>query len=567
MKVADFFCGAGGFSEGFRMAGFEVVFGVDKWGPAIKTHEMNHPSAKTINRDVAELSKLPDDKFNELIPDTEVIIGSPPCVAFSNSNKSGKADKSLGITLVESFLRIVARKKFKEGSILKYWILENVPNLQHYIKDSYSASDLDLEGDFTLRVIHSSSKEYNAKYYGVAQNRKRFFCGDFPQPDKIIENDSNVIPLNKILNSLGNPILENNSNTTIIDPNYSSINIEKNLLTDHFYIKEIAEFEWKKAKRAKTDKGYMGKMAFPENKDKPSRTIMATLSSSARESIIYDIEGATNRFRSPTIREVASIMSFPIDYQFYGDSVLTKYRLVGNAVPPKLSFAFAKKILEIEGDYTSSEINVVDSRLKQDGSFTNLNFIPMPINVEKPKNIKKARFKYHIPYLLVNAYRVELTNYNSLFEEKKFSWDVEIHKGQGPSKKLYNPSFLKKSLFSPQIQTEIDLFLKKYFPIMPTSFDLQCNFCLTDKVREENKILGPFELLVLVKNFLIELNKRNNLQNHTLDINNYMETDKVQIIKIPLEVAIGAFVLNELLNKAKYEEALKSEKINCLNLK
>ena len=36
MKVADFFCG-GGFSEGFRQAGFEIVFAVDKWEPAVNT--------------------------------------------------------------------------------------------------------------------------------------------------------------------------------------------------------------------------------------------------------------------------------------------------------------------------------------------------------------------------------------------------------------------------------------------------------------------------------------------------------------------------------------------------
>ena len=35
MRVADFFCGGGGFSEGFRQAGFEIVFAVDKWGPAV----------------------------------------------------------------------------------------------------------------------------------------------------------------------------------------------------------------------------------------------------------------------------------------------------------------------------------------------------------------------------------------------------------------------------------------------------------------------------------------------------------------------------------------------------
>ena len=28
MRVADFFCGGGGFSEGFRQAGFDIVFAV-----------------------------------------------------------------------------------------------------------------------------------------------------------------------------------------------------------------------------------------------------------------------------------------------------------------------------------------------------------------------------------------------------------------------------------------------------------------------------------------------------------------------------------------------------------
>ena len=112
MKVADFFCGAGGFSEGFRQAGFEIAFALDKWQPAINTHHANHPNAKTILKNIEEVAYLSDKEFEELIPDTEIIIGSPPCVAFSNSNKSGKGDKSLGLKLLKAYLRIIARKKF-----------------------------------------------------------------------------------------------------------------------------------------------------------------------------------------------------------------------------------------------------------------------------------------------------------------------------------------------------------------------------------------------------------------------------------------------------------------------
>ena len=146
MRVADFFCGAGGFSEGFRQAGFDVVFGIDKWAPAVQTFKANHPNAKAIQDDVIRISNLPDDEFNTIVPDTEVIIGSPPCVAFSGSNKSGNGDKELGLALLRAYIKIIARKKLMKKSVLKYWILENVPNVRKYVKDEYSAKELGLPG-------------------------------------------------------------------------------------------------------------------------------------------------------------------------------------------------------------------------------------------------------------------------------------------------------------------------------------------------------------------------------------------------------------------------------------
>lgn len=36
-KVIDFCCGAGGLSEGFRQAGFEIILGIDIWETALAT--------------------------------------------------------------------------------------------------------------------------------------------------------------------------------------------------------------------------------------------------------------------------------------------------------------------------------------------------------------------------------------------------------------------------------------------------------------------------------------------------------------------------------------------------
>jgi DNA (cytosine-5)-methyltransferase 1 len=95
-----------------------------------------------------------------------------------------------------------------------------------------------------------------------------------------------------------------------LDPHYH-LQIQQCQLTDHFYDTGIYKVEWKFSKYWKTNHPFMGKMSFPENENKPSRTITATKITNSRESIIYKSE--LNRFgdgeyRLPTVREAAIIM-------------------------------------------------------------------------------------------------------------------------------------------------------------------------------------------------------------------------------------------------------------------
>ena len=342
MKVADFFCGAGGFSEGFRQKGFDVVFALDNWKPAVDTHEIMQPSCKCIQMDILELDT--PEKIDNVIPDTEIIIGSPPCVAFSGSNKAGKADKTLGIKLIEAYLRIILWKKNK--GVLKYWILENVPNSGNHIKRKYSWKELGLPGKGPNLML-TQKNILNAAEYGAPQSRKRLVCGDYPMPEKT-HDKSKEVTVAHVLDCLKNPL--SNQKGKIKDPIYR-FKIDSSELTDHFYDSSIAEFEWKRARRLKEDHGFMGKMSFPENTNRPSRTVMATMSASTRESMIlnsFDSEGNHKGYRIPTIREIASFMSFPITYQFEANSEAVKYKLVGNAVCPKLSAALADAILKKE---------------------------------------------------------------------------------------------------------------------------------------------------------------------------------------------------------------------------
>ena len=64
VKVVDFFCGCGGASAGFRMAGMDVVAAIDNDLHAAKTFSRNFPEAKVLCEDIAA---LPLDSIANLV--------------------------------------------------------------------------------------------------------------------------------------------------------------------------------------------------------------------------------------------------------------------------------------------------------------------------------------------------------------------------------------------------------------------------------------------------------------------------------------------------------------------
>ena len=349
MTVVDLFSGCGGFSQGFYLAGFDIICAIDHWITARNTIQMNHgtklqnePLMIESNYDIEKISKLPDSKFNAIIPDSDIIIGSPPCVSFSNSNRSGNVNKDLGKRLIEAFWLIVARKKDKKGSILKYWIMENVPRSEQYIQDQYEfiKDKNGYEGQRKKRlhiedVKANNSAVYDSSEYGVPSKRLRYICGHFEKPNKVT-NNLDELKLGSILKAI-----KQNGQKMTQDPVWKDLELETDDITDHGYERKLAEWEWKKAKRQKRDKGYMGQMSFPENENAISRTIMSFGATASREAFILRNKRG---FRAPTIREYATLMSFPLNYDFAGVSHNVKQKQIGNAVPPKFSYQLATAI-------------------------------------------------------------------------------------------------------------------------------------------------------------------------------------------------------------------------------
>ena len=84
--VAELFCGCGGTSLGFEMAGFETVLGCDIHTPSIQTFQANHPNCSTITGDV---KKVNPEVVKELLNgrQLDVLIGGIPCQGFSLNNR------------------------------------------------------------------------------------------------------------------------------------------------------------------------------------------------------------------------------------------------------------------------------------------------------------------------------------------------------------------------------------------------------------------------------------------------------------------------------------------------
>lgn len=426
LTVLDLFCGAGGFSEGFRSVGCRIVAGIDHWRPAVETFNCNHALGGTP---IDILSYEKNVQLIEELPNTDVIIGSPPCVSFSYSNKLGNADKTEGLRLMKVFFSIIAIKKFKRGSKLVAWYMENVANALDSLPNAYTFSELGLSRWAKTRgfcptavaiEIAGNAAILNAADFGVPQTRKRLFISEI---NKTVARrrkfGAKLVPLQTKVKAqmsakaartaLPAPSCKSSSRK-IRDPIYKSIEIPLKQITDHFYETGAYEIHWRDSKLLKISHPYMGKMSFPENEQKPSRTIVASPFPRSREALLYKSEWkrvGDGEYRGPTIREAATLMSFPISYQFIG-SEGAKWKLVGNAVSPYVSRALAVQLLKtLKLKPYPTHRKALPVPLAE---LPNLNTFSTKTYDKPPQRKKLARFRSH-PFKAASM-TVALANYD-----------------------------------------------------------------------------------------------------------------------------------------------------------
>lgn len=408
----DMFSGAGGLTEGFVRQGFDFAAHIEMNTHAAETLETRlcyHDLKQSNNLDIyteyyqgrisreeffakakevgagsnsvinSEINTECEQEMIELIkqdlferygrPDVDVVIGGPPCQAYSlvgrGRDKNGMEDDHRNY-LYHHYVN------FLDAFQPEMFVFENVPGI-------LSAKNGEIFPDFISRCesigyhIDLDPQIVNASLFGVLQNRNRIIIIGWKEGLNCTYPEFEQSPLKgkvwDLLNDLPKQqAVKGNEDIFLKYAAKSSEYAKKSMIRNglggvrhhaarfhndrdrEIYRRAIIQWDSGNGSRLKYDdlpsdlQGHKNKTAFLDrykvvNGDGISHAVVAHLSKDGHYFIHPDISQA----RSLTVREAARLQSFPDDYYFEG-SRGAKYTQIGNAVPPLMAEGIAKKI-------------------------------------------------------------------------------------------------------------------------------------------------------------------------------------------------------------------------------
>ena len=384
----DLFAGCGGLSEGFYKQGYKALAHVEINPVACETlkermlyYGYNDVEKAVLNVDITRPDIL--ECIDEVVSGqkVDIIIGGPPCQAYSSLGKA-KDDNAMQNDprnfLFENYVKVLEHYR------PKFFVFENVLGM-------LSAR---VNGELIVnRIIKGLGNQYkvifdpninvlNSANYGVPQIRKRVIILGVRKDLEIIPEDiyksikkTHYDPemedgqrkkLKKyvtVQDAIGDlPKLVPGAGSKTIQHSYKRDNDflklmgsdENSVLMDHvarnhndkdiLRYKEMAKNHWtfKELLEKRPDLRHEKARVFGNSYvvqwwDLPSKTIIAHLYKDGNQFIHPDAEQG----RTITVREAARLQSFPDDFVFCG-SRTDQYKQIGNAVPPLFAEAIAK---------------------------------------------------------------------------------------------------------------------------------------------------------------------------------------------------------------------------------
>jgi len=371
LTVVDIFSGAGGLSEGFKQAGFDVLLGVDNYDFAVETFRNQHGHA--IQYDVRKLTaaRIKKGIGNRNIT---VLTAGPPCQAFSSvavaKLKSLKQNPDVRHplnVLYREFLRLV------KGLQPPFFVMENVGRMFSIENGSIKKEiEKELKGQYKVDFYYE-----NVSDFGVPQARRRgiaignrlgienpvFVPTHFdPKKESMPHGMKKYVAIRDAISDL--PKLKIGEGEEFV----SYPEIDKRTLSSYAKERRINSegvFNHTARKHGKKDLKIF-KMLKPgqwisdlpknynryrrdifldkykkQSWNKPSSTILAHLS---KDGLMF-IHPDNRQNRSFTPREAARLQSFDDDFVFAGPRT-EQFIQIGNAVPPLFGKVIAEGIKE-----------------------------------------------------------------------------------------------------------------------------------------------------------------------------------------------------------------------------
>ncbi len=530
MKAIDLYSGIGGWTLGLKMAGIEVISSYEWWKDANDTHNKNF-GTNHKEKDIRKLDLKSDLPAPENV---DFVVGSPPCTQFSFANRGGNGDLADGLVDIHKFLEVVDYLK------PKYWAMENVPRVAGILRSEIQEGGALYKFKHLFNGEYGTIEVYDSSEFGVAQNRRRMIAGKFPR--NLFESYRQTTPerhLGDIIDAL--------SVNDTIDPNYGH-SIPN--LTDHIHESPLTDEERRMNHDAKAYHPVYNKMSFPDRLDRPSRTVTALCTRVSRESIIVP-EG--RGFRRLTVRERGCIQSFPADYQFYSNSYGGKLKMIGNAVPPMLTYYLAKSMLE-------TPLEDIKPPKSENLIIDNSNNLPKFFEPD----LQGSRFSWSRSFWLAipglrfgSGVRFELRNVSNKEIEKTFWW-VNFHYGNSKKRKQLSLSKERfNEVWESIILLDIDLEDKiSYYIKFVESIDvdgLQQNW--TNKDRNKNSPIWLVDRLGEFADDLITALKKDHTDKHEklaelIELilrNGNGELDNKKLVDVP-EVVVTGILIGSIFN-------------------
>lgn len=323
-------------THGLSRAGIKVIAGIDNDPTCEETYRKNNPGSEFILADVFDLKEGDLQQKLGLKKDDDdlILIGCSPCQFWSiiQTNKS-KSEKSKNL--------LIEFQRFVQDLNPGYVLVENVPGILKRKEES----------GLDQFVATLESMGYSVHYdivnmndYGVPQARKRFSLiatrlHDYklkPHKARTRKTLKDVLGekngFRKIPAGFFDDTSLQHSTAKISDLNIRRL--KKTRKNGGSWLDWADDPELKrKSYKGNEFKDNYGRMSW----EKPAPTITTKFISVSNGRFAHPEE-----HRGISVREGASIQTFPKSYQFYTPSIAGAAKIIGNAVPP----AFAKRLGE-----------------------------------------------------------------------------------------------------------------------------------------------------------------------------------------------------------------------------